>query len=105
MSGLLGKAALVADTDTEIYTVPANTVTTLSVLIVNRGTDSAKFRVAITDAVSPAAADYIEYDATIPVAGGVFERTGLVCSAGEQVFVRSSTANCSVRVNGFEQGV
>lgn len=105
MSGLLGKAALVADTDTEIYTVPANTVTTLSVLIVNRGADSAKFRVAITDAVSPAAADYIEYDATIPAGGGVFERTSLVCSAGEQVFVRSNAASCSVRVNGFEQGV
>lgn len=104
MSGLLGKAALAADTDTLIYTVPADTVTTLSVLIVNRGTDAAKFRVAITDQVSPVDADYIEFDAVLPPTGGVFERTGLVCSAGEKVYVRSSSADCSVRLNGFEQG-
>lgn len=101
-SGKLGSAALAANTDTTVYTVPASTVATINVAIVNRGSESATVNVAIAPAGTPANADYIEYGVTIP-AKGVLERTAIVAGAGEHVVVRASTANCSVRVHGFEE--
>lgn len=101
-SGKLGSAAPAADTDTTVYTVPSATVATVNVSVVNRGADAATVRVAITSAASPAAADWVEYDAPVPGAGGVLERTALVAGAGEKIIVRANTANCTVRVHGFE---
>tara|TARA_R110000850_G_scaffold211141_1_gene337060 strand:+ start:17 stop:334 length:318 start_codon:yes stop_codon:yes gene_type:complete len=103
MSGKLGSAALVADTNTTVYTVPADTVATLNISLVNRGNEPAKVRVAITDAVEPGDADWIEYDAIIPAAGGVLERTALVAGAGEKIIIRSDAGNVSARVHGFEE--
>lgn len=103
-SGKLGSATPAADTDTPVYTVPAATVASVNVAIVNRGSAAAVVNVAIAATGSPANADYIEYGVTIP-ANGILERTAIVCGAAEQVVVRSSTADCSVRVHGFEEGV
>lgn len=103
-SGKLGSAALAANTDTTVYTVPASTVATINVAIVNRGTADATVNVAIAPAGAPADADYIEFGVVIP-ANGILERTAIVAGAGERVVVRSSTADCSVRVHGFEEAV
>ncbi|MEC4767939.1 hypothetical protein LPL18_011445 [Halomonas sp. CUBES01] len=103
MSGKLGSAALVADTTTTVYTVPADTVATLNISLVNRGTEPAKVRVAITDAAEPGDADWIEYGAEIPEAGGVLERTALVAGAGEKIIILSDVGNISARVHGFEE--
>lgn len=103
MSGKLGSAALDADTPTTVYTVPENTVATLNIALVNRGTDPAKVRVAITDASNPGDADWIEYDAEIPASGGVLERTALVAGAGENIIIYSDVGSVSARVNGFEE--
>lgn len=103
MSGKLGSAALAADTVTTVYTVPASTIATLNIALVNRGADAATVRVAITDALAPGDADWIEYDAVIPANGGVLERTALVAGAGEQVFIHSDVATVSARVHGFEE--
>lgn len=103
-SGKLGIAAPAANTDVIVYTVPASKVATVNVGVVNRGTDDAVVNVAIAASGATSAAEYVEYGVTIP-ANGVLERSGLVVGAGENVVVRSSTANCSVRVNGFEEGV
>lgn len=103
MSGKLGSAALAADTTTTVYTVPENTVATLNMSLVNRGTDPAKVRVAITNTVAPGNADWIEYDAEIPAAGGVLERTALVIGAGENIIIYSDVGNVSARVHGFEE--
>lgn len=102
-SGKLGAADLVAETDTTLYTVPASTVATAAVNICNRGPDPALVRMAVFSGASPAAADWVEYDAPIPV-GGILERTGLVLGAGEQVAVRSDVAGVTARAHGFEQG-
>lgn len=101
-SGRLGSATLAADTDTTVYTVPASTVATINVAIVNRGSADATVNVAIAPTGSPASADYIEFGVVIP-ANGILERTAIVAGAGECVVVRSSTADCSVRVHGFEE--
>ncbi len=101
-SGKFGAADLVAATDTEICTVAAGKAATLSVCIANRGSAQVRVRVAISAEAAPAAADYIEYDTPIP-ANGVLERTGLVLSAGEKIFVRSDLATVSARVHGFDE--
>jgi hypothetical protein len=104
-AGKLGAAALTtANVDTAIYTVPASTVATVSISACNKGAAAAKVRIAVGvgSAGAPTAADFLEYDTSVP-ANGVLERSGVVCSAGEKVFVRASTADVSVRVHGFEE--
>ncbi|MBB4287963.1 hypothetical protein [Roseospira goensis] len=105
-SGRLGAAALAADTTTTVYTVPADTVATVNIGVVNRGADAAAtVQVAITPgAAAPAAADWIEGPVTLPP-GGVLERSGVVCGPGERVHVRADTDACVVRVHGFEEGL
>ena len=101
-SGKLGSATLAANTNTTVYTVPASTVATLNVAIVNRGDAEAVVNVALSTTATPANADYVEFGVKIP-AKGVLERTAIVAGSGERVVVRSSTADCSVRVHGFEE--
>ena len=103
-SGKLGSAALAANTNSTVYTVPASTVATLNVAIVNRGDAAAVVNISIGTTTTPGNADYVEFGVSVP-AKGVLERTALVAGAGERVIVRSSTPDCSVRVHGFEEGV
>lgn len=100
-SGKLGKAALAAAADTDLYTVPAGTVATANINLCNRTTSAVTVRLAIRSAAL-ADADYIEYDAALP-ANGVLERTGIALSAGETITVRASAAGVSARVHGFEE--
>lgn len=101
-SGLLGKANLAANTNTTVYTVPASTLATVNVNLVNAGTSTAKVRIAMAATGTPGASEYIEYDFQI-AASQVLERTGIVMSAGERVVVFSDLANVAVRVHGFEE--
>lgn len=103
-SGKLGVANLAAGADTLIYTVPASAIATVNIRMANRNSSSVKIRVAIGTGASPAAADYIDYDVTIP-ANGILEDTGIVCSAGEKIWVRSDISNVTVRIHGFEEVV
>lgn len=101
-SGKLGSAALAAAADTVVYPVPANTVATVNISVVNRGDTDAVVNLAISDSDTPSSKDFIEYGVTIPP-HGVLERTAIVVGAGEKVIARSSTANCSVCVFGFTE--
>lgn len=101
-SGKLGVAAPAANTHTTVYTVPAATVATVNIALINRGTADAVVDVALAATATPSNAEFIEYGVKIP-AKGVLERTAIVAGAGERVVVRSSTADCSVRVHGFEE--
>lgn len=101
-SGKLGAANLVAETDTLLYTVPADKVATVNVRFANRGTAATKVRLAIGTGASPANTDYMTYDQSLP-GNGIIEDTGIVCSAGEKVWARSEAADVSVRVHGFEE--
>lgn len=103
-SGKLGKADLAANTDTLLYTVPASKTATINIRIANRNATGIKIRVAIGEGASPAAADYIDYDLPV-IANGMLEDTGVVCTAGEKIWVRSNLAAVSVRVHGFEESV
>lgn len=99
-SGLLGKATLVANTDTVLYTGAVNEVTTASVTFCNTGASSATVRLALGAGPSANKGDYIVYELTIPV-GGFFERSGIVFGAGENLIVRANSGSVDVRAHGF----
>jgi hypothetical protein len=104
-TGLLGKAAPPANTNTELYTVPALNFITANLSVVNRGLVDAKVRVWIGPALAPANADFVEFDAVVPANGGVLERSALMAEAGEIVAVSDDTGTCSYRLFGFLTGV
>lgn len=101
-NGMLAKVALSANTNTPVYTVPASTFSTVTVNVCNTGPIDIYINISV-GAASPAASDYINYGVFVPV-GGSFERTGVVCSAGN-VIVCKSTGGASVQVYGFEESV
>ena len=100
-SGKYGAAALVIDTDTLLHPgVPDGEIHTCTVRMSNRGTASAKVRIAIGSGAAPEDADYIVYDDTIR-AYGVLNDSGIVLSAGEKLWVRANTGTVSARCHGF----
>lgn len=101
-SGKLGSAALAAATNTVVYTVPASTIASINIAVVNRGSTPAIVNVAIAATGTPTNAEFLEFGVTIPT-NGILERTAIVAGAGEKVVVNASTANCSVRVHGYEE--
>lgn len=100
-SGLLGKASLAANVDTDLCTVTAGTVATVNVNFCNATNADIAVRLAVRNGAL-GAADYIEYDANVP-ANGVLERSALVLSSGEIVVARAAAAGVSVRAHGFEE--
>lgn len=102
-SGKLGSADLTAATDTVLYTVPPTTVASASVSFVNRTASPVKVRLSAGSAATPAAADYLLYDAVVPPTGEPAGVTGLALSPGEKVVARADAAGVSVRVHGFEE--
>ena len=98
-SGKLGSADLTATTDTLLFTADV-TPQTFNVRFANRNAAAVKVSVAIGTGASPATADYVDYGVTV-LANGILEDTGLVASSGEKIWVRSDTANVSVRAHGM----
>lgn len=99
-SGKLWSADLAAGVNTLVYPAPADKVVTANIRICNRNASPVKVRLAIGTGGAPAAGDYLEYDVQIP-ASGILDNTGIVLSAGENVWIRSDTANVSTRGHGF----
>jgi len=103
-TGRLGASDLSATTLTTVYTCPASTYSVVAVNICNRGASSAQIRIAIADADTPTAGEYIEYDVNC-IANGIIERTNLVLAAGQRIVVYSSAASISAVVVGIETPV
>lgn len=101
-SGVLGRANLSATTNTTIYTVPATKLASFSVNICNRNTNSAAVRIAVSSSGTPAATDWVVYDAIVQ-GNGVLERSGLVAEAGQLVVVYASAANVTAMAFGYEE--
>lgn len=102
-SGRLGKAALAATTDTDLYTVPAATTATVNVEFCNRTAAAIAIRLAVR-AGALADSDYLLYDFALP-ANGVVVRSNVVLSAAEIITARAAAVGVSVRVHGFEESV
>lgn len=109
-SGFLGKAKPAAATWTNIYTVPSAKVASIAINACNQSTGAASVDFVISTSGTAAGAgiaatEYIEFGAVLPGVGTTLERTGLVTDAtnGAYVWVRSSTANVSFQVYGYEE--
>lgn len=101
-SGIFGQAALTAATNTTIYTVPANTVATITLSVCNIGSELSYFRAALCSANTPSSAEYIEFNTEILI-NSTFERSGIVMQADKKLVVYSSVAGIAVTAYGFEE--
>jgi len=107
-SGFLGKSNPAASTWTNIYTVPTGKVESITVNAANQSASTAFVDIVISTASasgSIAASEYVEYSVALTSIGETLERTGLVTDAtnGKYVWVRSTTANVSFQVYGYEE--
>lgn len=107
-SGLQGKSKPAANTWTNIYTVPAGKVLSFSINACNQSTATASVDVVVSTSSTSggiAGSEYVEYAAVLSSSGATLERTGLVTDAtnGAYIWVRSSTANVSFQVYGYEE--
>ena len=100
-SGRLGANDVAAATYTTVYTCPADTFAVVSINFLNRGNASCFVRLAVADASTPTAGEFMEYDTEL-TAKSVLERTGLVLSAGQLLVVYSNIANISAVTFGIE---
>jgi hypothetical protein len=102
----LGATTVSANTDTELYTVPASTnVIVSSITVCHTGSTSAVFRIAHIDTggiVAVATEDYIAFD--IPIGGNKSTtfNLGLSMGAGETLMVRSDDASVVFNCTGVE---
>lgn len=103
-SGRLGVSALVANTDTTVYTVPTGKLASCNVALVNRGTVDAVCSIAFSTTAAPNVSEYVEFNVVVP-AGGILERTAILASAGERVVIRANVGTVSARVHGYEESV
>ena len=103
-TGILGQAALVASTNTTVYTVPSNIFTVFSVSVLNRGTSAVTVRIALAATGTPTNAEWIEYDVTLDPSG-VLERTGLMMNATKNLVVYTTGSSVSVSAFGIETSV
>ena len=101
---VLGQSAPGATTDTTLYTVPAATDAIVSSIVVaNRDTSSATFRIAIRPAGATLANQhYIAYDVTVGASDSTVLTLGLTLDATDVITVRASTANLSFSAYGSE---
>lgn len=100
-TGKLAAVNMTAGTETLIYECPEDTFAVVTVSVCNRSTSSSDIRMALTNELPAAVADFIEFDTSLP-ARGVLERTGVVLAAGQKISGRSSSANVSFVVYGIE---
>lgn len=101
---VLGQSAPSATTNTDIYTVPASTTTiTSTIMVANRGTTVASYRIAIRPAGETLAnKHYIAYDSSITPEDSVAFTIGITLNETDVITVYASNANLSFNIFGSE---
>lgn len=101
---ILGQQAPAAATPSDLYTVPGTASTVVSsVIVANRGSSPAKFRVSFS--VGGAATtdkDYIYYDVPIDGNDTFIATIGVTLAATDKIRVYASTANVTFQAFGSE---
>jgi len=101
---VLGQSAPGATTDTDLYTVPADTSAVISTIVVaNRVATSATYRIAVRPAGATLANQhYIAYDITVGASDSTTITLGITLAATDIITVYASTANLSFNIFGSE---
>jgi glucose-6-phosphate dehydrogenase assembly protein OpcA len=101
---VLAQSAPSATTNTDIYTVAADTSAVVSTLVVaNRAATNATYRIAIRPGGETLANQhYIAYDITVGASDSTTLTLGLTLAATDVITVYASTVNLSFNVFGSE---
>jgi hypothetical protein len=101
---VLGQVAPSATTDTTLYTTPAATEAVISTIVVcNRATAAATYRIAIRPAGATLANQhYIAYDVAVGASDSTTLTLGITLAATDIITVYAGTANLSFSVFGSE---
>jgi len=101
---VLAQSAPSATTNTDIYTVPSNTQTIASTIVVaNRAATAATYRIAIRlNGATLANQHYIAYDVAVGASDSTTITIGITLDPAEVITVYASTANLSFNVFGAE---
>lgn len=104
LAKLLGQSAPAATTETDLYTVPAVTNTTVSsVVVCNRGASATTFRISIADGGGATAnKDYLYYDVAIPAFDTFIATIGATLEATDKIKVYAGNGNLSFNAFGIE---
>lgn len=99
---VLGQAALTAETDTNVYTVPASTSAVISTIVLaNRAGSATTFRLAVRpNGATLANEHYVAYDVPIAANDSTTLTLGVTMDAAD-VLTAYSGAGSSVSVNVF----
>jgi hypothetical protein len=104
LAKLLGQSAPAATTETDLYTVPAVTNTTVSsVVVANRGSSATTFRISVADAgAATTNKDYLYFDISIPAFDTFIATIGATLEATDKIRVFAGNANLSFNAFGIE---
>jgi hypothetical protein len=101
---VLGQVNPSATTATTLYTVPADTQTVVSTIVVcNQTTSTATFRIAVRPAgATLAALHYVAYDVTVGLSDSTSLTLGITLGATDVITVYASSATLSFSAFGSE---
>ena len=101
----LGAINPTANTQTNVYVVPASTSAVISTIaICNQGSSNASYSLMVmpTYAASSSATDFIVRGATVPAADTIFLTLGLTANATTVFAANTGNANISFAIFGSE---
>lgn len=101
---ILGQLNPSANTNTDLYTTPANTAAVISTInICNQGANDALFKVAVRPAgESIAAKHYIAYGTSVAANDAISLTIGITLAATDVITVNATTATMSFNAFGSE---
>ncbi len=101
---VLGQSAPAATTATNVYTVPSDTETVISTIIIaNRDAAAGSFRLSVRpNGATQADEHYIAYDVPIAGADSTTLTLGITLDAADVVTFYASSADMSINVFGTE---
>ena len=101
---VLGQSNPAANTNADLYTVPANTSSVCSTLVIcNQAASAATFRVAVRPAgASIATQHYTSYDTNLNANDSITVTIGITLATTDVVTVRANTTTVSFNLFGSE---
>lgn len=101
---ILGQVCPPSNTPTPLYTVPANTSSIISTIVVcNQASTSGTFRIAVLPAgITVASKHYIAYDTNILANDSISLTIGVTLAATDVISVTANTTSISFNAFGTE---